>query len=200
MSRTGEFRSGYLESKESFVKANPLPRIMAYVIDAALIRFAFEFIVFLLDIGGLISGSLMASINSYLSYGLAPVRVGGLLLEQLFFINNLQDVVIHLSYSALFLAYFIVLESGKIGGQTIGKKIFGLKVVNRSGSEISFKISALRSSTKYLYRVPILCFLVGVFDFFLLVFYTNRSGDMLADTEVKSFSKKGIMSRFTGGS
>lgn len=197
MSRTAEFRSA-IKSKDSFVKANPLFRIIAYIIDAVLIRFAFEFIVFLLGSVGLISNSLMENIRSYLGLGLAPLRGGGLLLDQAFFVTSLEDLMIHISYSALFLGYFIVLESGKLGGQTIGKKIFGLKAVNRSGSGISFKISALRNSTKYLLRVPTLGFFLGGFELILLLFYCSRSGDMLADTEVKSLSKKGILSRLTG--
>jgi len=194
MSRTAKYRSG-LKSKSSFVKANPLFRVGAYIIDAVLIRFAFEFIFFLMGLGGLLSESLMGNINSYLGYGLAPFRGGGLLLGQLFFINTLDDLMIHISYSALFLAYFVALESGELGGQTIGKKIFGIKTVDRSGSGISLKVSTLRNSTKYLLRVPILGVFLGVADFILLVFYSTRSGDMLADTEVSSISGRGIVSR-----
>ncbi|MEF8873728.1 MAG: RDD family protein [Candidatus Thermoplasmatota archaeon] len=193
MSRIAEFRSG-IRSKGSFVKANPLYRIIAYLVDAVLIRLVFEFIVFLLGISGVIPRSTMANINTYLGYGLAPLRGGGWFLDQALFVSSQEDLMIHLSYSALFLAYFITLESGRLGGQTIGKKIFGIKVVNRSGSDISFKISALRNSTKYLLRVPSLGFLVGIFELITLVFYSTRSGDMLADTEVKSFSNQGIVS------
>ncbi len=196
MSKTGKYRALDLKSKSSNVRANPLFRAIAYIIDAILIRYIFQGIVFLLDIRGLISKSWMENIELYLGEGLAPFRGGGIVLEQFIFINSLQDVVIHLSYSALFLTYFIGLESGKIGGQTIGKKIFGMKVVDRLGSRTSIKKSALRNSTKYLLRVPILNFIVGLLDIILLWFYSTRSGDILADTEVVSISRKGILERF----
>ncbi len=198
MNKTGRYRSLDLKSKTSGIKANSLFRIIAYLIDAILIRFAFEVIVSLLDIGGLISESLMENIGIYLGEGLAPFRGGGLMLEHFIFINSLEDVMIHLSYSALFMAYFIGLESKKLGGQTLGKKIFGIKVVNKSGSKASFKTSALRNSTKYLYRVPIVNFLLGVADFILLTLYSTRSGDLLADTEVINTSEKSILDWFSG--
>lgn len=198
MSRTGKYRSLGLKQKSTGVKANSFFRIIAYLIDAVLIRFIFEGVVFLLRIGGLITETWLINIDLYLGEGLAPLRGGGLVLEQLIFITSLQDVVIHLTYSALFLAYFIVLESGKFGGQTIGKKIFGMKVIDRSGSKTDLKKSALRNSTKYLLRVPILGILLGVFDFIILIFYSTRSGDMLADTDVVSISGKGIVDRLKG--
>jgi len=163
------------------------------VIDAIIIRFIFQGIVLLLRSRGLITDSWMENIGFYLGQGIAPLRGGGIVLEHFIFITSLQDLVIHLSYSALFLAYFIVLESGRIGGQTIGKKIFGIKVVDRHRSETSFKNSALRNSTKYLLRVPILNFIVGLLEVILLWFYSTRSGDIIADTEVISLSGKGVV-------
>jgi len=195
MGRTGKYRSLDLKTKSSGVKANPFFRTIAYILDAIIIRYIFRGIVFLLRTMGFITEGGMKNINLYLLEGLAPFRGGGIVLEQFIFINNLQDVVIHLSYSALFLAYFIALESGKIGGQTIGKKIFGIKVVDRNRSNISLKESVFRNSTKYLLRVPILNFIIGFLEVILLFFYSTRSGDMLADTKVISISGKGIVDR-----
>jgi len=195
MSKVGKYRSLDIKSKSSGVIANPFFRTIAYIIDAIIIRYIFRGIVFLLDTRGLISDTLMDNIRIYLGEGLAPFRGGGLFLENFIFITSLQDMAIHLSYSALFLAYFIVLESGKVGGQTFGKKIFGMKVVGRNRSKISFKKSALRNSTKYLLRVPLLNFIVGFIDAILLFFYSTRTGDMLADTKVISISGKGIVAR-----
>ncbi len=193
MGRTGKYRSLDLKKKSSGVRANPFFRGIAYVIDAIIIHFIFRSIVILLRNGGFISESWMENIGFYLGQGIAPFRGGGIVLEHFIFITSLQDVVIHLSYSALFLSYFIILETGQIGGQTIGKKIFGMKVVDRHRSETSFKNSVLRNSTKYLLRVPILNFIVGLLEVILLWFYSTRSGDIIADTEVISISGKGIV-------
>ncbi|MBS3789956.1 MAG: RDD family protein [Candidatus Thermoplasmatota archaeon] len=195
MSRTGKYRSLGLKSKGSGVRANPFFRVLAYIIDAIIIRYIFQGIVFILGTRGLISDTLVKNIFLYLGEGLAPFRGGGIVLKQFIFINSLQDLMIHITYSALFLAYFIVLESEKIGGQTIGKKVFGLEVVDRTRSKISFEKSVLRNSTKYLLRVPILNFMMGFLEIILLLFYSTRSGDILADTEVISVSGKGIIDR-----
>ncbi|MEF8833108.1 MAG: RDD family protein [Candidatus Thermoplasmatota archaeon] len=195
MGRTGKYRSLDLKSKRSRVKANPLFRIFAYLIDAVIIRYAFQGIVFLLRTRGLISDIWSESIYFYLGQGLAPLRGGGITLEGMIFLNSLEDVVVHLLYSGLFLAYFIVLESGRIGGQTIGKKVFGIKVIDNSGPKISFKSSILRNSTKYLLRVPILCLIIFLVEILLLTFYTTRSGDLLARTDVISLSGKGVIDR-----
>ncbi|MFW5946083.1 MAG: RDD family protein [Candidatus Natronoplasma sp.] len=195
MSKLGKYRSLGLKSKDSGVRANSFFRIIAYIIDAIIIRYVFQGIVILLGSRGLISETWIETIDFYLAEGLAPFRGGGWFLEQFFFITSLQDVVVHILYSALFLGYFIVLESDQIGGQTIGKKIFGLKVIDRSGSGISFKVSSLRNSTKYLLRVPMLGIILGFIELVLLAFYSTRTGDMLADTEVISISGKGIVDR-----
>jgi len=195
MSKTGKYRSLGLKTKNSGVQANSFFRIIAYFIDAVIIRFVFQGIAFLMGIIGLLSENWMEAINLYLGEGIAPFRGGGWFLEQFFFITSLQDVLIHLTYSALFLAYFIVLESDIVSGQTIGKRIFGMKVTDRYSSEISFKLSTLRNSTKYLLRVPLLGVILGFSELILLVFYSTRTGDMLADTKVVSISGKGIVGR-----
>jgi len=195
MGRSSKYRSVDLRSKSSGVKANPLFRAIAYLVDAIIIRFVFQGIALLLGITGFISESLMDNINTYLRQGIAPLRGGGVVLEHFIFITSLQDLLIHISYSALFLTYFIALESGKFGGQTPGKKILGIKVVDKYRSKISFKKSALRNSTKYLLRVPLLNFVVGFIEAILLFFYSTRTGDMLADTEVISIPGKGIVDR-----
>ncbi|MFP4001529.1 MAG: RDD family protein [Thermoplasmata archaeon] len=198
MGKTSKYRSLDLKSKVSGTRANSFFRVLAYIIDAIIIRYIFQGVVFLLEIRGMISDTLMEKIVIYLGYGLAPFRGGGIVLEHFIFINSLQDLKIHISYSALFLAYFIALESGKLGGQTIGKKIFGLQAVDLSGSKISVKDSVLRNSTKYLLRVPILNLMMGVLEAILLFFYSTRSGDMIADTEVISISGKGIIDKLKG--
>lgn len=198
MSKIGDFRSIGRKAKRSKVTANPFFRVIAYVIDVILIRFIFEGIVFLLATRGLISASWMRSISLYLGQGLAPFRGGGLLLKHFIFINTFQDVILHLSYSALFMGYFISLESGRIGGQTLGKKIMGIKVVDKHGSKISLRRSVLRNSTKYLYRVPILNFIVAFLDVVLLFFAYARTGDILADTEVVTVSGKGVVELLLG--
>jgi len=195
MSKTGKYRSLGLKTKNSGVQANSFFRIIAYFIDAVIIRFVFQGIAFLMGIIGLLSENWMEAINLYLGEGIAPFRGGGWFLEQFFFITSLQDVLIHLTYSVLFLAYFIVLESDIVSGQTIGKRIFGMKVTDRYSSEISFKLSTLRNSTKYLLRVPLLGVILGFSELILLVFYSTRTGDMLADTKVVSISGKGIVGR-----
>ncbi len=195
MGRTGKYRSLDLKPRKSGVRANSFFRVFAYVIDAIILRFIFQGAVFILGIRGLISESWLETIDLYLAEGLAPFRGGGVLLGQFFFITTWQDVIVHLSYSILFMGYFIALESDLFGGQTIGKKLFGMKVTNRSSSEVSLKVSALRNSTKYLLRIPFLGIILGFFELLLLVFYSTRTGDMLADTQVISLSGKGIVDR-----
>ncbi len=182
----------------SLVKANMLVRIVAYIIDLILIRVLFRIILLPFNMRGLISEEFMTDIRIYLGEGLAPFRGGGLLIEHFIFINSLNDVIIHLSYSALFLAYFILLESNILGGQTLGKKIFGLQSVNKFGSITSLKESTLRNSTKYLYRVPLVCFLMGFLEMVLMFFYQTRSGDMIIGSKVVSRSKKGLSKRMFG--
>ncbi len=193
MSRTGKYRSLDLEKRSSGVLADPFFRIISYLIDAILIRFAFQSVVFVLGARGLISESWMESIGWYLGQGLAPYRGGGVMLDHFLFINTFEDLVIHLSYSAIFMVYFILLESKKFSGQTLGKKIFGMKVADKRGSGISLKDSVTRNSTKYLLRVPILNYIVGLTELILLIFYGTRTGDMLADTKVISIPKKGLL-------
>ncbi len=193
MGKTGKYRSLGLKSKTSDVEANSFFRVIAYFIDAVVIRLIFQIAVFLLRNIGFISETWMENINFYLALGLAPMRAGGITLEGLIFINSLQDLLVHISYSALFIGYFIIWEWK--WGETIGKKIFGIKVVDGYGSKISFKNSFLRNSTKYLLRVPILNFLIFIIEMLLLTFYSTRSGDLLAGTKVISKSEESIVSR-----
>ncbi|MFP3872268.1 MAG: RDD family protein [Candidatus Natronoplasma sp.] len=198
MNKLGKYRSLDLGSKDSNVRANPLWRVVAFFIDVVLIRLAVEFSAFMLLKAGFISGEWGDVIFGYLREGLAPVRGGAMSLHEIMIITSIQDLMVHLIYSALFLVYFIVLESEYGWGQTIGKKILKMKVLNRDGKDISLKESFLRNITKYPLRLPLIGVFLGLAEFLLLFFYNTRTGDLIADTKVVSTSKKGPFDWFSG--
>ncbi|GEM_PF-2420999 len=200
MSRLGKYRSLKLGSSEksSEIRANALWRVIAFLIDAVIIRLSIEFAAFVLHRLGLISQGWMEYLGSYLAEGLAPLRGGALSLQEILIITSFQDLTIHLIYSTVFLTYFIVLESGNGWGKTIGKMIFKMEVRDRRGDRISLKKSFLRNITKYLLRLPLIGVVFGLIESVLLIMYSTRTGDLLADTKVVSTAKKGPFDWFTG--
>jgi uncharacterized RDD family membrane protein YckC len=89
-----------------------------------------------------------------------------------------------LAYVVLFLmdwGYYIGLET-IWSGQTIGKRILGLRVIQENGVRIGFFHAAVRNLLRLLDRLPILYLVGGVFVLFSETH--QRLGDMLAGTIV----------------
>jgi len=64
----------------------------------------------------------------------------------------------------IFVLYFGLLNSEVGKGQTLGKKLFKIKVVNKDNGYISFKTSALRAAVLYLAVVKISGFPLHIFE------------------------------------
>jgi uncharacterized RDD family membrane protein YckC len=77
--------------------------------------------------------------------------------------------------------YFILLES-VWSGQTVGKRVFGLRVIQESGVRIGFYHAALRNLLRLADRLPILYLIGGTSTLFSDSH--QRLGDMVAGTIV----------------
>lgn len=192
MSRLGKYRSVQKSSDKnvSIIKANPFFRLLAFFIDAVIIRTSFQLGVILLHEIQLISDEFFTEIMSFLYLGIAPLR-GNILIDPII-VNSLTDLKIHLVFSAYFLLYFIILESKLGWSKTIGKKITKMKVVDEKGQQISLRSSFLRNITKYIFRFPwaIIGFIFAVIEFILIFTQSIRTGDILGKTIVASETKK----------
>jgi uncharacterized RDD family membrane protein YckC len=87
-----------------------------------------------------------------------------------------------LSFSALFsLAYFIILEL-LWQGQTVGKRLMGLRVIRTNGTAIGFSESAVRNLLRLLDALPAFNAVGALFIFFSR--HCQRVGDFAAGTLV----------------
>lgn len=77
--------------------------------------------------------------------------------------------------------YGIALETAW-SGQTVGKRVMGLRVIQQSGVRIGFYHAALRNLARMVDRLPLLYFVGGVSALFSRS--NQRLGDMLAGTIV----------------
>ena len=107
--------------------------------------------------------------------------VGALALGSLFNNGNLALIVALVAAFLLVWGYYIVCESAW-SGQTLGKRVFGLRVVGDHGEPISVSQSFIRN------LVRIVDFLPGFYGIGLVVLFLNgrgkRLGDMAAGTVV----------------
>ncbi len=165
----------------SILTANIIRRVIAFAID----YFMFGFIILLFLI--------VLAIFDYVSLQFAfyIFRIRTAMYESGNLFQTLYDIYIHIATSVVFIGYFTLLESKYLGGQTIGKKLLGIKVVNKKGNKISLKDSFLRNSTKYILRLPIIGVIFGVIEILLIFNYSVRTGDMIANTTVASGVHKG---------
>jgi uncharacterized RDD family membrane protein YckC len=140
-------------------RASLIARFFAFVID----------LVFLFFITALVTGSIFAGYS--IGAGRVPSRdpVGAVLTAILVFI---------LSGIVLFLFYFTYLTSGK--GRTIGKNVFGIKVVRaKDEGEVGWGRALARTCTYVLSAFP---FLLGFIMAFL--FGGRALHDILTGTRV----------------
>jgi uncharacterized RDD family membrane protein YckC len=81
---------------------------------------------------------------------------------------------------AVGLGYFIVLEAS--GGQTLGKKLVSIKVVDERGRDIGWGASVIRNLLRIVDALPTL-YIIGIV-LILLSDDDQRLGDMVANTSV----------------
>jgi uncharacterized RDD family membrane protein YckC len=153
------------------VQLNPAPlvrRIAALVIDYGIVStlaYAVVILALVLFAGVVGVGLALTSLSEKL--GLAGTV--GLIIMAL---------LVLLAVMAITHLYFIMFEFKK--GQTLGKKVFGLKVVSLNGSRLTFKQCTLREVMRYIDGFLLLPGLISV----LVTDRKQRLGDLLSDTLV----------------
>ncbi len=191
MSKKTKFRAyqEYNRSDISIDRADLIKRVGAFVIDMIVISISILLILLLMSMLDLIS-------FSYVFY-IFRLRTG--LYESLDLFNSSKDIIIHIGTSLFFLGYFIILESKYSWGQTIGKKILNIEVVDSEGNQPSLWESFLRNSTKYFLRIPVIGIPFGILEILLLFNYSARTGDFIANTAVASGIYKGSFTEVDEG-
>lgn len=99
-------------------------------------------------------------------------------------IYDIESIFIAIAVIIIFVViffYFVFFEI-ILNGQTIGKKIFKLKVLKETGEPISLTESVIRNFTRILHMIPFL-YLIDLI-FILLTKKYKRLGDYLANTIV----------------
>ncbi|MCA3016426.1 MAG: RDD family protein [Myxococcaceae bacterium] len=109
----------------------------------------------------------------------ALLLLGGLAMK--FIAPGIGFALIFILYFLVDWGYAIVLE-GLWGGQTVGKRIFGLRVIQESGVRIGWVQALLRNLARPVDRLPVF-YLVGGLAAFLSP-SQQRLGDLLAGTIV----------------
>jgi uncharacterized RDD family membrane protein YckC len=139
-----------------------------------------EYVEFRFTLAGLYSRFLAWLVDSVLVMVGTSVLLMGLSLGMAAFPGFASALGIVL-YFLVDWGYGITLES-VWSGQTVGKKLLGLRVIQRSGVRISFHHAALRNLARPVDRLPLFYLVGGVTA--LLSGSNQRLGDMLAGTLV----------------
>lgn len=134
----------------SFLLASPFSRMLAFVIDGAVIMATAQVLSICAGLLGMISAD----------FGTA---------------------VLMLSYFVVSILYGILLEYAW-RGQTLGKRTFRLRVIDRQGLRLSFAQIALRNLLRFVDMLPYCYFLGGAFCLGTKRF--QRLGDIAANTVV----------------
>ncbi len=165
----------------SVIEAGILKRLAAFTIDFIIFSTLSYLVLMALGIFGVLPPEFAYSIYYY--------RTNIYELPEYF--NTFKDLIIHIIISILFISYFAIPESKNIWGQSIGKKILRIEVVDYDGDKLSLIDSFKRNSTKYFLRLPYIGLAFGFFELVLIFSFSKRTGDFLADTVVVSDIKKG---------
>ncbi|MFW6083361.1 MAG: RDD family protein [Thermoplasmatota archaeon] len=165
----------------SIIEADMIKRTIAFLIDFII----FSFISF----GVLMIMGRFNIISPEFAYSIYYYRTN--IYEYPEYFNTFKDVLIHIIISLFFISYFALFESEKIWGQSLGKKILKIKVVDQFGDGLSIVDSYKRNSTKYFLRLPVIGIPFGLMELVLIFLYSKRTGDFLANTFVASSIKKG---------
>jgi uncharacterized RDD family membrane protein YckC len=156
--------TGLAESLRGLRYSSLLLRILAYVIDAIIIMIPMVLILLFYLTG---------------KYG-----------EELFNSTLLSDTLLAemtwftLATALVFFTYFSLLE-GRFQA-SIGKKLLGMRVVNRDHKPIGFTQSLLRNALRLLWDLPLIGLVFVVVDIVLILIRHQRIGDMAAKTFVMS--------------
>lgn len=165
----------------SIIEAGMLKRLLAFTIDFIIFSTLSYIVLMVLARFGVLSPLFAYNIYYY--------RTNIYELPEYF--NTFKDMIIHIIISIIFISYFAIPESEKMWGQSIGKKMLGIEVVDYNGDKISFIDSFKRNSTKYFLRLPYIGLAFGLFEIVLIFSFSKRTGDFLANTAVISDIKKG---------
>ena len=139
-----------------------------------------EYVEFNFVLAGLYNRFLAWLVDTAIVFAVYTVFVRLLLLAQLFS----SGVFSALGFIIWFLAdwgYAIVLE-GFWSGQTVGKRMFSLRVIQESGVRIGFYHAVLRNLARPVDRLPLIYLVGGVSALFTRS--RQRLGDLLAGTVV----------------
>jgi uncharacterized RDD family membrane protein YckC len=148
-----------------------------------------EYVEFDFVLAGLLSRMLAWLIDSVIIFAL--VMALGIVVSMVgVAIPGLASAMFFVGYFLVDWGYFIVLEAAW-AGQTIGKKAFGLRVIQESGVRIGFLHAVLRNLTRPFDRLPAMFMGIAGPGFYavggLCAFLSKshqRLGDMLAGTVV----------------
>ncbi len=144
-------------------------RIIAFIIDSIII--------------GLVMGAIYAAalFFGYFSLGsgiggggFSPFGFYGSIFPALSFLNYLLKL--------LYFTYFESKDGG--GGATFGKRIIGIKVVDKDGRKVSGSDSFKRNIARLLWALPCIGFIILLLDVYLIHDSEQRIGDRIADTYV----------------
>jgi len=139
-----------------------------------------EYVEFRFTLAGLYSRFLAWLLDALLVLTLTLALLTGLNLAMVAFPGFASALGIVL-YFLVDWGYGIALETAW-SGQTVGKKVMGLRVIQRSGVRIGFYHAALRNLARPVDRLPLLYMVGGLSA--LLSGSQQRLGDMLAGTLV----------------
>ncbi|WP_025027227.1 RDD family protein [Caldalkalibacillus mannanilyticus] len=89
--------------------------------------------------------------------------------------------IVLIALAILLVGYFIIMEYAN-GGQTVGKKVMGIRVIQENGQALTFLSSVLRNFFRIIDMLPSFYFLGGLVSFFHSK--EKRIGDMIAGTIV----------------
>jgi len=165
----------------SVVEAGMIKRLLAFTIDFVIFS-GLSFIILTLL-------GLLNVIPPMYAQEIFAIRTN--IYEAPEYFKTFKDVLIHVIISFFFISYFAIPESDLIWGQSLGKKILDISVVDHHGDELSLVKSYIRNSTKYFLRVPFIGIPFGLFELALIFITSKRTGDALAGTIVASSISEG---------
>jgi len=160
--------------------AETVSRIIAYIIDSIILSIVSVIIFFSVFLLGLFSlGTITDGSMGWLGFNLFDTTYFG----------------ISLGSFLLQLLYFTYLESKDGGGQSLGKKIMDIKVVDENGNKIDMDKSFVRNVVRVIWSIPCIGFIILLFEVYLIHDKEQRIGDRLANTYVVKEEEYGEITR-----
>ncbi len=173
------FWSSLPENEEdvSIIEAGFFFRIFAFFVDLTIIKISTLLILGQLAAMGVISQGLVFEVFVYRTNIYEDLSLVALF-------TSSEYLLIHICFSLYMISYFAILESKRVWGTTVGKRLFKLHVLDSKGEKLSLKDSFIRNSTKYLFRIPLIGIPFGFLELILVMFYSRRTGDILVNSFV----------------